>query len=266
MLVGKYYSEFLIQDLDLIRFSLFAGRSSRSWFTGLTARLVCKLIILKVRLTSHVLYTVKIHYLNHLADFPFTEMEEGELRPPTMSGPTKRLEIVSKCKWATEDRRNVVLRTVCERMAQDRLKHPFWIGKYQIQPTSKTTKETDEGSIITYKVVISQPQVEESEEKKEQKRIKQLEAQLIETIGKSEVKGLPLLSQVTPAGLLKAEKKPSGALGQIMVSILYTLMVLSHMESLVLLNQTLVHFTFLVRFVWVCVGNSHSGASQNNKI
>lgn len=160
--------------------------------------------------------------LKQLVDVPFTEMEEGELRPPTQSGPAKRVEIVSKCKWATEGSRNIVLRTVCERMAQDRLKHPFWIGKYQIHPTSKTIKETDEGSLITYKVVISQPHLEESEEKKKEARIKQLEAQLIETIGKSEVKGLPLLSQVTPAGLLKAEKKPSGALGQIMVSILYT--------------------------------------------
>ncbi|XP_060790376.1 MAX dimerization protein MGA a isoform X2 [Neoarius graeffei] len=146
------------------------------------------------------------------------EMEEGELRPPTQSGPTKRVEIVSKCKWATEGSRNVVLRTVCERMAQDRLKQPFWIGKYQVRPTSKTIKKTDEGSLVTYKVVILQPHLEDSEEKKKDARIKQLEAQLIETIGKSEVKGLPLLSQVTPAGLLKAEKKPSGALGQIMVN------------------------------------------------
>ncbi|XP_060735625.1 MAX dimerization protein MGA a isoform X2 [Tachysurus vachellii] len=146
------------------------------------------------------------------------EIEEGELRPPTQSGPTKRLEIVSKCKWATEGSRYVVVRTVCERMAQDRLKDPFWVGKYHIQPTSKTKMETDEGTIITYKVVISQPHLEESEEKMMEERIKQLEAQLIETIGKSEVKGLPLLSHVTPAGLLKAEKKPSGALGQIMVN------------------------------------------------
>lgn len=148
-------------------------------------------------------------------------MEEGELRPPTQSGPTKRLEIVSKCKWATEGSRNIVLRTVCEHMAQDCLKQPFWIGKYQIHPTSKTVKETEEGSITTYKVVVSQPHLEDNEEK--ERRIKQLEAQLIETIGKSEVKGLPLLSRVTPAGLLKAEKKPSGALGQIMVSILQIL-------------------------------------------
>ncbi|KAI5611487.1 MAXprotein-associated protein isoform X5, partial [Silurus asotus] len=146
------------------------------------------------------------------------EIEEGELRPPTQSGPMKRLEIVSKCKWPSEGSRNVVLRTVCERMAQDRLKQPFWIGKYQIQPTTKTIKETDEGSVITYKVVICQPHLEKSEEKYKEERIKQLEAQLIETIGKSEVKGLPLLSCVTPAGLLKAEKKSSGALGQIMVN------------------------------------------------
>lgn len=150
-------------------------------------------------------------------------MEEGELRPPTQSGPTKRLEIVSKCKWATEGSRNVVLRTVCERMTQDRLKHPFWVGKYQIQPMTKTVKDTDEGSITTYKVMVSQPHVQGTEEEKSEERIKQLEAQLIKTIGKSEVKGLPLLSQVTPAGLLKAEKKPSGALGQIMVTMLYTL-------------------------------------------
>ncbi|XP_017555316.1 MAX dimerization protein MGA a isoform X3 [Pygocentrus nattereri] len=147
------------------------------------------------------------------------DMEEGELRPPVLSGPTKRLEIVSKCKWATAGSRNVVLRVVCERMAQDRLNHPFWVGKYQIQPISTTVQETDEGSTITYKVSISQPKPVKNDQKKEEnEKIKQLEAQLIKTIGKSEVKGLPLLSQVTPAGLLKAEKKPPGSSGQITVN------------------------------------------------
>ncbi|XP_036448521.1 LOW QUALITY PROTEIN: MAX dimerization protein MGA a [Colossoma macropomum] len=147
------------------------------------------------------------------------DMEEGELRPPVLSGPTKRLEIVSKCKWATAGSRNVVLRVVCEHMAQDRLNHPFWVGKYHIQPISTTVQETDEGSTITYKVSISQPKPVKNDQKKEEnEKIKQLEAQLIKTIGKSEVKGLPLLSQVTPAGLLKAEKKPPGASGQITVN------------------------------------------------
>ncbi|XP_066525313.1 MAX dimerization protein MGA a [Hoplias malabaricus] len=147
------------------------------------------------------------------------EMEEGELRPPVLSGPNKRLEIVSKCKWATEGSRNVVLRVVCEHMAQDRLKHPFWVGKYRIQPISKTVQETEEESTITYKVSISQSSLTKNKEKNEEtERIKQLEAQLINCIGKSEVKGLPLLSQVTPAGILKAEKKTPGAPGQITVN------------------------------------------------
>ncbi|XP_072545481.1 MAX dimerization protein MGA a isoform X2 [Salminus brasiliensis] len=147
------------------------------------------------------------------------EMEEGELRPPALFGPTKRLEIVSKCKWTTAGSRNVVLRVVCERMAQDRLRHPFWVGKYQIEPISKTVQETDKGSTITYKISISQPNLQKNVQKnKENERIKQLEDQLFKTIGKSEVKGLPLLSHVTPAGLLKAEKKPPGASGQITVN------------------------------------------------
>lgn len=171
-----------------------------------------------------LLKTLKIFFflLKHLLGSYVTEMEEGELRPPALSGPTKRLEIVSKCKWETAGSRNVVLRVVCERMAQDRLKHPFWVGKYQIQPISKTVLETDEESIITYKVSISQPHIVKNEPNDEgTERIKKLEAQLIKTIGKSEVKGLPLLSQVTPAGLLKAEKKPSGAPGHITVCLHY---------------------------------------------
>lgn len=148
------------------------------------------------------------------------EMEEGELRPPALFGPTKRLEIVSQCKWSTEGSRNVVLRVVCERMAQDRLKHPFWVGTYKIQPISTTVQETDDGSTITYKISISQPNLVKNTQQKneENEKIKQLEEQLIKTIGKSEVKGLPLLSHVTPAGLLKAEKKAPGALGQITVN------------------------------------------------
>ncbi|XP_026868973.2 MAX dimerization protein MGA a isoform X2 [Electrophorus electricus] len=147
------------------------------------------------------------------------EMEEGELRPPSLLGPTKRLEIVSRCKWATAGSRNIVLSVVCEHMAQDRLNSPFWIGKYRIEPVTKTVQETEEGSTITYKVVISEPHLVDSKVRKEEdERVKQLEALLIKTIGKSEVKGLPLLSQVTPAGVLKAETKLPGVPGQIWVN------------------------------------------------
>uniref|UniRef100_A0A4W4E8Q0 T-box domain-containing protein n=1 Tax=Electrophorus electricus TaxID=8005 RepID=A0A4W4E8Q0_ELEEL len=154
-----------------------------------------------------------------LVDFPVAEMEEGELRPPSLLGPTKRLEIVSRCKWATAGSRNIVLSVVCEHMAQDRLNSPFWIGKYRIEPVTKTVQETEEGSTITYKVVISEPHLVDSKVRKEEdERVKQLEALLIKTIGKSEVKGLPLLSQVTPAGVLKAETKLPGVPGQIWVN------------------------------------------------
>ncbi|XP_062863455.1 MAX dimerization protein MGA a [Trichomycterus rosablanca] len=145
------------------------------------------------------------------------EKEEG--RPSTQSGSAKRLEIVSKCSLATEGNTENILHTLCEHMTQDRLDHPFWIGKFQIKLISKTlSKETKEGSTITYRVAICQPKLKESEEQIMDKRTKQLEAQLINTIGKSKVKGLPLLSMVTPAGLLQAKKKTPGASGQILVN------------------------------------------------
>lgn len=104
------------------------------------------------------------------------------------------------------------MRIVCEHMAQDRLKHPFWIGKYFIEPVSKTLQETDDGSVETYKVTISRPV-----EKKEDEKVTQNEAELKKHVEKSKVKGLPFLSRCCPAGLLKAEKKAPDAPGRIMV-------------------------------------------------
>lgn len=105
------------------------------------------------------------------------------------------------------------MRIVCEHMAQDRLKHPFWIGKYFIQPVSKTLQEKEDGSVDTYKVIISQP----VEKKTEDEKVTQNKADLKKDIEKSEVKGLPFLSRCCPAGLLKAEKKAPDAPGRIMV-------------------------------------------------
>ncbi|XP_076834789.1 MAX dimerization protein MGA a isoform X2 [Brachyhypopomus gauderio] len=190
-----------------------------SWLTCARVRPFCRR-----RLFQTGLRAIKEDDPHHQSQNSSQEMEEGELRPPTLSGPTKRLEIVSKCKWATAGSRNIVLRVVCDHMAQDRLNNPFWIGKYRIQPVSRTVQEQEEGSTIMYKVVISQPHLVESAEvkqkvkKQKDERMKQLEALLIKTIGKSEVKGLPLLSHVTPAGVLKAEKKPPAAPGQIWVN------------------------------------------------
>lgn len=144
-----------------------------------------------------------------------TDIEEGELVPLNLSGPAKRLEIISECSWASTDVRNYIMRIVCEHMAQDRLKHPFWIGKYFIEPVSKTLKETEDGSVDTYKVTISRP----AEKKTEDKKVTQNEAELKKHVEKSEVKGLPFLSRCCPAGLLKAEKKAPDAPGRIMVCV-----------------------------------------------
>ncbi|XP_052009843.1 MAX gene-associated protein-like isoform X2 [Xyrauchen texanus] len=149
------------------------------------------------------------HYISQVST---QNIEEGELVPHNLSGPSKQLEIVSECSWASKDSRNDVMRIVCEHMAQDNLKHPFWIGKYYIQPISKTLEE--EGSAYIYKVNISQP----VEKKKEDEKVAQNKAELKKPVEKNEVKGLPFLSRCSPAGLLKAETKAPDAPGQIMVN------------------------------------------------
>ncbi|KAI2654168.1 hypothetical protein H4Q32_010808 [Labeo rohita] len=150
---------------------------------------------------------------HHISQVSTQDIEEGELVPLNLSGPAKRLEIISECSWASTDARNYVMRIVCEHMAQDRLKHPFWIGKYFIQPVSKTQQEKEDGSVDTYKVIISKP-----EKKKKNEKVAQNEVELKKDVEKSEVKGLPFLSRCCPAGLLKAEKKPPDAPGRIMVN------------------------------------------------
>ncbi|XP_048046886.1 MAX dimerization protein MGA a isoform X2 [Megalobrama amblycephala] len=151
---------------------------------------------------------------HHISQVSTQDIEEGELVPLNLSGPAKRLEIISECSWASTDVRNYIMRIVCEHMAQDRLKHPFWIGKYFIEPVSKTLKETEDGSVDTYKVTISRP----AEKKTEDKKVTQNEAELKKHVEKSEVKGLPFLSRCCPAGLLKAEKKAPDTPGRIMVN------------------------------------------------
>uniref|UniRef100_A0A672SB62 MAX gene-associated protein-like n=1 Tax=Sinocyclocheilus grahami TaxID=75366 RepID=A0A672SB62_SINGR len=151
---------------------------------------------------------------HHISQVSTQDIEEGELVPLNLSGPAKRLEIISECSWASTDTRNYIMQIVCEHMAQDRLKHPFWIGKYFIQPVSKTLQEKEDGSVDTYKVIISQP----AEKKTEDEKVTQKKTELKKEVEKSEVKGLPFLSRCCPAGLLKAEKKAPDAPGRITVN------------------------------------------------
>ncbi|KAL2099092.1 hypothetical protein ACEWY4_005572 [Coilia grayii] len=83
------------------------------------------------------------------------EPEPGEYT----HGPSKRLEVVSECKWERRADRTYIMRVLCQHMDKDRLKTPFWIGKYRIQPISQTVVDEGQGPCTNYKVRISQPQL-----------------------------------------------------------------------------------------------------------
>ncbi|XP_065109757.1 MAX dimerization protein MGA a isoform X2 [Paramisgurnus dabryanus] len=151
---------------------------------------------------------------HQISQAPTQDIEEGELVPANLSGPVKRLEIVSECRWSSINSRNLVMKRVCEYMAQDRLKKPFWLDNYYIQPVSKTIQGTEEEPVHIYKVNISQP----TEKDKDNETVSQSEEESRQPVKKNEVKGLPFLSRCSPAGFLKAEMKTPYAPGQIMVN------------------------------------------------
>lgn len=109
------------------------------------------------------------------------------------------------------------MKKVCEYMAQDRLKKPFWIDDYHIQPVSKTIQGTEEGPVHIYKVIISQPTGKD----KDNETVSQSEEESRQPVKRNDVKGQPFLSGCSPAGMLKAEIKTPNAPGQIMVCMNY---------------------------------------------
>ncbi|XP_054651631.1 MAX dimerization protein MGA a isoform X2 [Dunckerocampus dactyliophorus] len=69
--------------------------------------------------------------------------------------PSRRLTVLTECRWKLNGDRDYVLKKLCETMAQDRLDKPFWARKYHINPISQTVEETGTGRCIHYKVLIS---------------------------------------------------------------------------------------------------------------
>ncbi|XP_038865044.1 MAX dimerization protein MGA a [Salvelinus namaycush] len=164
---------------------------------------------------------------------------------PQYTEPSKRLEIMSECKWRSLADRNLVLRIVCEHMAQDHLTNPFWVKGYLIKPMSQTLRNNGESCSVHYKVHISQVSrpdgveeanseeewmreedeetMEEEEGKMEELRgedkeveegqcveEKQREQENNKAVGKKrglKWKGLPFLIGISPAGLLTANLK-----------------------------------------------------------
>ncbi|XP_028842966.1 MAX dimerization protein MGA a isoform X2 [Denticeps clupeoides] len=138
-----------------------------------------------------------------------------------VSGPSKRLEVISDCSWEQPTDKNCVLRVLCEHMAQDRLKSPFWVGKYRIQPISQLVSQEEQGPCVNYKVCISKPQISLLKHKLQPKESQteppeqRTEQETENTTKKTKVKlksalqpesGLPFMCGVSQAGLLIAEK------------------------------------------------------------
>uniref|UniRef100_A0A674F6Y3 MAX dimerization protein MGA a n=1 Tax=Salmo trutta TaxID=8032 RepID=A0A674F6Y3_SALTR len=87
---------------------------------------------------------------------PSRKSEKSSSHGPQYTEPSKRLEIMSECKWRSLADRNLVLRIVCEHMAQDHLTNPFWVKGYLIKPMSQTLRNDGESCSVHYKVHISQ--------------------------------------------------------------------------------------------------------------
>lgn len=79
---------------------------------------------------------------------------------PPEPKPSKRLTIMAECKWARAGDRNLVLKMLCEAMAEDHLDQPLWIRDYLVNPISHTVEDAAANRCIHYKMHISRPNPE----------------------------------------------------------------------------------------------------------
>uniref|UniRef100_A0A8C7LF79 MAX gene-associated protein n=1 Tax=Oncorhynchus kisutch TaxID=8019 RepID=A0A8C7LF79_ONCKI len=152
----------------------------------------------------------------YVLDIPLMSEKSLSCHRPKYKEPSKRLEIMSKCKWSSLADRNLVLRIVCEHMAKDHLRNPFWVKGYLIKPVSQTLRNDGESCSIHYKVLISQvPRPDEVEEENGEEEEEWMgeedEEELMEEQREEdkveEVPGLPFLTGISPAGLLTGNLK-----------------------------------------------------------
>ncbi|CAB1331183.1 unnamed protein product [Coregonus sp. 'balchen'] len=186
---------------------------------------------------------------------PSRKSEKSSSHGPQYTEPSKRLEIMSECKWRSLADRNFVLRIVCEHMAQDHLTNPFWVKGYLIKPLSQTLRNDGESRSVHYKVHISQvsqldgveeengeeewmeeeeeeEEMEEGEMEEQRREDKEVEEgrsveekqseQENKAVGKRKGlkwKGLPFLTGISPAGLLTANLKQPDISDQELVTV-----------------------------------------------
>ncbi|XP_053301535.1 MAX gene-associated protein [Pleuronectes platessa] len=150
---------------------------------------------------------------NHASSVKKTARKMG--KETTENEPRKQIQIESACQWKRDHK--MVLGALSRRMNEKRLSQSFCIGPYLISPLTKISMPTDSGSIVTYRVHISEPskasdnEEDEREDSDEEKpvdgetnteEILELEMQVGVT---------PFLGGVLPAGNLKARTKPAGS-------------------------------------------------------
>lgn len=93
--------------------------------------------------------------------------DQNEKSPEQYAMPSKRLVIIAECQWKSDADRNHILKVVCEAMAQDRLRvrDPFWVKSYLINPLNRFVEEDGSNRCIHYKVHISQPNLQKTPSK-----------------------------------------------------------------------------------------------------
>ncbi|XP_024146356.1 MAX gene-associated protein, partial [Oryzias melastigma] len=131
----------------------------------------------------------------------------------------KQIQIQSECEWKNDCK--MVLEGLCDRMNQNRLKQPFYIGPYYVSPITKILMRKPSGSIITYRIRISKPvnstkSDEESDECDEENPSFSEEGRE----GSNVPCGVtPFMSGVAAAGNLIAKKRTPGSRGNGLIKV-----------------------------------------------
>ncbi|XP_029705375.1 MAX gene-associated protein isoform X2 [Takifugu rubripes] len=126
----------------------------------------------------------------------------------------KQIEIQSGCHWRKD--RKKVLEELCRRMNQNNIPESFIIEPYQIRLITKIVMQKPSGSVIKYRLHISEPSANDEEKSESSdKEMHASDGEDMETVEEEEEPVMrygvtPFLSGVLPAGKLRARTKPVG--------------------------------------------------------
>uniref|UniRef100_A0A3P9JHV8 MAX gene-associated protein n=1 Tax=Oryzias latipes TaxID=8090 RepID=A0A3P9JHV8_ORYLA len=160
---------------------------------------------------------------HHGAAMSTKKEEEKSSREGGEAKARKQIQIQSECEWKNDCQ--MVLEGLCDRMNQNRLNQPFFIGPYHISPITKILMRKPSGCIITYRIRISRPSNTTNCDEEESDECDELNPSFSEnpkkeTGGPSVPCGVtPFMSGIAAAGNLIAKKKPFGGQGNGLVKV-----------------------------------------------